>query len=266
MKPKLFSADGIRGIIGKPPLRREDVERLGRALTVWLRQYTSAPPFLLGTDTRESSQRLKSALADGLVHGGVHVVDVGIVPTAAISYLIIRKGVFAGGAIVSASHNPIVENGIKIFDNRGVKINDETERLIETLFFGDTTLPFEIRPAEIISQPNFVQQYALALARESQICKSLQSRLVVDCAHGAASQVGPFVLEALHIPYTVLNASPDGTNINRDAGSEYVRFNPNLLAQEVRCYGADIGIALDGDADRVVFVDSEGRLYDGDRC
>jgi len=264
MRTRLFSADGIRGIIDKHPLRREDIERLGRALALWLRNVAPIPTFLIGADTRESSQRLKAALVEGLTRGGVRVVDTGILPTAAISYLIISKGFFAGGAMVSASHNPIVENGIKVFNHRGVKIGDEIERLIENLFFGDDLLPFEIRRAAITEQPELIQHYALALAREVLIHKQLQTRIVIDCAHGAASQIGPLVLDKIHIPHTVLNASPDGTNINRDAGSEHVRFNPGFLSQELHRYGAGLGVALDGDADRAVFVDREGRLYDGD--
>ncbi|MEJ5310237.1 MAG: hypothetical protein WHX52_10725 [Anaerolineae bacterium] len=264
MGTRLFSADGIRGIVDKHPLRRDDVERLGRVLAVWLRQCAPSPTFLLGADTRESCRRLKASLADGLARGGVRVVDAGTLPTAAISYLIISKGFFAGGAMVSASHNPLIENGIKVFDNRGVKIDDETECLIEALFFGDTALPYEIRPASSIEQPAFSQHYAMALAREAQYQERLQSHVVIDCAHGAASQVGPAVLEKLHIPYTVLNADPDGTNINYKAGSEYVRFAPGSLAQTLQQHNAILGVAFDGDADRAVFVDRQGRFYDGD--
>lgn len=264
MGTRLFSADGIRGIVDKHPLRREDVERLGRVLSVWLRQHAPAPTFLIGADTRESSQRLKAALADGLARGGVRVVDAGTLPTAAISYLIISKGFFAGGAMVSASHNPLIENGIKVFDNRGIKVDDETEHFIEELFFGETQLPYEMRPANPIEQPDFGQHYAMALAREAQAHERLQSHVVIDCAHGAASQIGPAILEKLHIPHTVLNASPDGTNINYKAGSEFVRFNPNLLTQEVQRYNAVVGVAFDGDADRAVFVDRQGQFYDGD--
>jgi phosphoglucosamine mutase len=264
MKPKLFSADGIRGIIDRPPLRREDVERLGRALAVWLREVSSQPIFLLGADTRESSQRLKISLAEGLTRGGVQVIDSGIVPTAAISYLIIKKGLFAGGAMVSASHNPIVENGIKVFNQRGIKTDTKTEHLIETLFFDGATLPYETRPAQMIIEPHLAQQYAMSLVHEFRSHQLPPYRIVVDCANGAVSHLAPLILEALGIPHMTLNVSPDGTNINRDAGSEYARVNPNLLAKKIQDYEADFGLALDGDADRVVFVDVQGQLYDGD--
>ncbi|HEC34033.1 MAG TPA: phosphoglucosamine mutase [Chloroflexi bacterium] len=261
---RLFGADGIRGVIDRHPLRREDAERLGRAVGAWLRQGVPVPSFLVGTDTRESSQRLKVALTDGLTRAGVQVVDGGVLPTAAISYLIASKGLFAGGAVVSASHNPIIENGIKLFDQRGVKFDDPTEALIEELFFGNTPLPFEIRPAPSTSEPDYARQYAHALAREYRDYEWHRCHAVVDCANGAAYQVGPLLLENLGLPYTLLNAFPDGTNINRLAGSEYVRLNPQRLAAELHGYDAEIGVTLDGDADRVLLVDHEGRLYDGD--
>lgn len=261
---KLFSADGIRGVVYEPPLLQEDIERLSYALAVWLRSQESSPYFLIGTDTRESNQHLKSVLVDGLSRGGVRVVDVGIVPTAAISYLIISEGYFAGGAMISASHNPIIENGIKLFDHQGVKISNEAECLIETLFYSNTLYSFSTRPVAVISRPDLVQRYTQALIEEVQTDRPIQSRIVIDCAHGAASQIAPLVLGALNIPHAVLNISPDGTNINRYAGSEYIRFNPHVLAREIQRCEADFGVALDGDADRVVFIDNTGRLYDGD--
>lgn len=158
MGTRLFSADDIRGIVDKHPLRREDVERLGRVLAVWLRQYTPSPTFLIGADTRESSQRLKASLIEGLAHSGVRVIDAGILPTAAVSYLIASKGTFAGGVMVSVSHNPLTENDIKIFDHRGIKLSDETECFIEDLFFGNTRLPLEICSTKPIEQSDFVSR------------------------------------------------------------------------------------------------------------
>lgn len=263
MGTRLFSADGIRGNIDRHPLRREDIERLGRVMAFWLRQYTSTPFFLIGTDTRESSQRIKVSLVDGLARGGVCVTDAGTLPTAAISYLVACEG-FSGGVMISASHNPLIENGIKMFDSRGIKVNEETEYLIEDLFFGDTRLPFEIRPTALVEQADIGLQYVSALVREAQNYERLQAHVIIDCANGAVSQIGPEVLEKLHTPHTLLNALPNGTNINYRAGSEYVRYNPDLLAQEMRQCNADFGVAFDGDADRVVFVDPHGRLYDGD--
>lgn len=261
---RLFGADGIRGMVDRYPFRREDAERLGRVVGAWLRQQAPSPTFLVGTDTRESCYRLKAAFVDGLNRAGVRVVDAGILPTAAVSYLIASKGFFSGGAVVSASHNPIEENGIKIFNHRGVKIDDQTEQALEDLFFGDSPLPFEVRPAAVTDEPDYAWQYAHALAREYQGHPWGNCRVVVDCANGAAYQVGPLVLGQLGVEYTLMNASPDGVNINRQAGSEFVRSNPRWLAAKVQAYGADLGMALDGDADRLLLVDREGRLYDGD--
>jgi len=231
---------------------------------MWLRQYALSPAFLVGTDTRESCYRLKAAFVEGLARAGVRVVDGGILPTAAVSHLVASKGFFAGGAMISASHNPIEENGIKIFNYRGVKIDDQTEEALEALFFSDAPLPLEIRPATITDEPECARQYAHALAREYQGYPWENCRIVVDCANGAAYQVGPLVLGQLGVNCTVLNASPDGVNINRQAGSEFVRANPRWLAAKVQEYGADLGIALDGDADRLLLVDRDGCLYDGD--
>jgi phosphoglucosamine mutase len=223
-----------------------------------------SPSFLIGTDTRESCHRLKAAFVEGLTRAGVRVVDAGILPTAAVSFLIASKGFFAGGAMVSASHNPIEENGIKIFSHRGTKIDDYTEEFLESLFFGDEPLPFEIRPATITTEPDYARQYAHALAREYRDYEWSACRIVVDCANGAAYWVGPLVMNLLNLPHTLMNVSPDGLNINRRAGSEFVRCTPEWLAARVRQRDADVGIALDGDADRLILVDRDGLIYDGD--
>ncbi len=166
--------------------------------------------------------------------------------------------------MVSASHNPVEENGIKIFNHRGVKIDDRTEQALEDLFFGDAPLPFEVRPASVTDEPDYARQYAYALAWEYRGYPWGNCRIVVDCANGAAYQVGPLVLGQLGVNSILMNVSPDGVNINRQAGSEFVRANPRWLAARVQEYGADLGMALDGDADRLLLVDREGRLYDGD--
>jgi phosphoglucosamine mutase len=261
---KLFGADGIRGAIGRYPFRVEDVERLGRAVAAWLREISLAPAFLIGTDTRESSQRLKAAFIDGLTRAGIHVVDASVLPTPAVSYLIARKGVFAGGAMVSASHSPVVENGFKFFDQGGTKIRDEEEALIETLFFGSEVLPLQSRRAPTTREPDYARQYAYALAHEYRDREWHQRRIVVDCANGATYRVGPLVLSKLGVPHTLLNVSPDGVNVNRQAGSEFVRMDPQQLATCLRTYDAEVGVAFDGDADRVLLVDRDGHLYDGD--
>ena len=265
MLQRLFSADGIRGLADQYPLTPQGMERFGRSAAAWLRADTPVSlPCLLGTDTRESSQRLKLALADGLARGGVRVIDAGILPTPAISYLLASKGLFAAGIMVSASHNSVEENGIKVFDSRGLKLDDDTERKIEELLLDDRKLPFEIRPAPISQERAYGEFYARMLAREYLGLPWKQLRVVIDLANGAAYRVGPLVLDHLKIPYLQLNAEPDGTNINVAAGSENIRRNPGRLASIVTEYDAIAGITLDGDADRMLLVDRQGRLYDGD--
>ncbi|MBI5034499.1 MAG: hypothetical protein HZB51_28585 [Chloroflexi bacterium] len=261
---KLFGADGIRGTLERYPLRMEDVERLAQAIVAWLATAGTLSEFLVGTDTRESSQRLKAHLCNGLNRTGISVVDAGILPTPAVSYLLARKGYFSGGVMISASHNPVSENGIKVFDPHGIKISDPSEQIIEEFFFGGSVLPVKIHPAPSRYEPSLALQYANALASEVREYDWHRCRVVVDCANGAAYAIGPQILKALRAPCTLLNISPDGTNINVQAGSEVVRSYPQRLAQELVKYDAQVGLAFDGDADRVLFVDRRGRLYDGD--
>lgn len=261
---RLFGADGIRGKVDTHPLTVSATERLGRALAAWLRQTVFSPVCLVATDTRESCQRLKGAVVTGLRRGGVRVVDANVVPTAAVSYLIAEKGHFAGGVMISASHSPIEENGIKVFDQNAVKVSDEIEELIEYLFFGERPLPLELKLGGYSAEPTYALDYARDLAREYRDFDWPRIRLVLDCAHGAAYQVAPQVCDALHLPYTLLHAAPNGTNINQSAGTEYVRLAPQRFAQELERHHADIAVAVDGDADRVVLVDRAGHFYDGD--
>jgi phosphoglucosamine mutase len=262
---RLFSADGIRGLADRYPLRPEDLESLGRAIAAWVRaQGNESPSSLIASDTRESSQRLKHALASGLARGGVRVLDAGILPTAALSYLIASKGFFSAGVMISASHNPVEENGIKVFDARGLKLDDATENLLERLAANVYNLPFEVRPAEIQYEPDYRDYYGRMLVHEYQHIQWEHQHIVADLANGAAYRVVPAVFDRLGIRYALLNANPDGTNINVRAGSEQTRRDPRWLAAALTRYGATVGISLDGDADRVLLVDAEGRLYDGD--
>jgi phosphoglucosamine mutase len=261
---RLFGADGIRGIIGRHPLTDEDGARLGRVLAAWLRQSRVRPVMLIASDTRESCRQIKAAFIDGLTHGGVAVVDVDVLPTAAVSFLVAATGAFDVGAMISASHNPIVENGIKIFDQCGQKITDYAEDEIETIFFSDRVLPWELLPASYLADLKLADRYSHALRREFADFNWKQLRVLIDCAHGAASYIAPKVLQELGLRHSVLNAAPDGTNINRGAGSEHVRQNPRQLAAKLAQHGADVALAVDGDADRMVLVDRAGRFYDGD--
>jgi phosphoglucosamine mutase len=262
---RLFGADGIRGIIDQYPFRSEDQVRLGRSLAKWWLSEFYRPIVLLGTDTRESNQRIKAALVDGLTRSGIEVWDAGILPTAAISFSVASNTNLAGGVMISASHNPIFENGIKVFDQRGMKISDENESDIEELFFSEKTdSPTQNRTASVRPDPNFIKQYMQALANEFEYIDWRRNKILVDCANGASYITAQSVLSKVCLHYALHNAVPDGTNINYSAGSEYVRRFPRKFANELQKSNADIGIAFDGDADRVVFVDRDGLFYDGD--
>jgi phosphoglucosamine mutase len=260
----IFGADGIRGEANKPPLDENGVERIGYAIGRWFLGQGQNPTLLMGTDTRESCQRLKSALIYSINRSGVHTVDSGILPTAAVSYLLASKGYFAGGIMISASHNPIEENGIKIMDERGVKLDEEVEARIDGAYLHPETY---FRPASLgknISEPRFARQYARDLADEFKRNDWRSVQLLLDCANGAAYEIAPLVFDHLGIHYCLANAWPDGTNINKSSGSEYARMEPQRMAEYLRTEHLPYGLALDGDADRAVFVDDRGRFYDGD--
>jgi phosphoglucosamine mutase len=263
---QLFGADGIRSEIDEYLLRSENVERIGRSIAGWLHEsdLQTRPIFLLGTDTRESCQRLKAELLSGLTRGGIQVIDVGILPTAAVSFLIANTGLFSGGAIISASHSPATENGIKIFDHRGVKVSDEQELIIEELFFGHQMLPFEIRPAPVVRDGFLVDKYINDRVHDYKGIDWGRLKILIDCANGAGSKIFPRILNKLGIRYSVINAAPNGININWEAGSEFARMSYESFSQDTLSkQEASIGIFFDGDADRVVIVDTHGKLYDG---
>lgn len=261
---KLFGADGIHGTLEHYPLRQTDLEILGQALGDWLHSLVGSPTILIGTDTRESSHRIKTALVGGLSRRSVTVVDGGILPTPAVSFLVARKGSFAAGVVISASHNPITENGIKIFDHSGKKLGDATETVIEEIF-GKIAYPWIPRAGNrSYSEPNYASEYATHLISEREHVDWKTVHLLLDCANGAAYQIAQMVTSRLSIPHVLVNASPDGTNINLQAGSEAVRSNPQRFAAYLRRFGKHIGVAVDGDADRVIMIDAEGRVYDGD--
>jgi phosphoglucosamine mutase len=262
---QLFGADGIRGRIDQYPFRMEDQIRLGQSLAKWWLVRVSDPVLLVGADTRESNQRIKAALVDGLTKAGIEIWDVGILPTAALSFLIAQNPELAGGIMISASHNPIFENGIKVFDERGMKINDLEEAKIEEAFFApEERLLSQNKSARVRSAKALIEQYTQALISEFQGIQWHTHKILVDCANGASYWTAQAVLNRLGIHHAIHNILPDGTNINFGVGSEFVRKYPREFANELHKSGAELGVAFDGDADRVVFVDRNGILYDGD--
>lgn len=259
MARKYFGTDGVRGRVGEFPITPEFVLKLGWAVgQVFAREGRSR--VLIGKDTRISGYMFESALEAGLVAAGVDVSLLGPMPTPAIAYLT-RTFKGRAGIVISASHNPYYDNGIKFFSAEGSKLPDELEAAIEEAM----DLPMTTVGSSGLGK---VQRIDDAAGRYIEYCKSTVGfelslagmKLVLDCAHGATYHVAPAVFGELGAEVVVMGAAPDGVNINAEVGSTH----PDALCRRVVEEGADLGIAFDGDGDRVLFVDCDGQLVDGD--
>ncbi len=259
MSKRYFGTDGIRGKVGTAPITPDFMLRLGWAAGQVLSR-KGRGQILIGKDTRISGYMFESALEAGLVAAGIDVALLGPMPTPAIAYLT-RTFHASAGIVISASHNPYYDNGIKFFSAGGTKLADEVEHEIEDMLDREiTTVPSD-RLGKVVRIED-------AAGRYIEYCKStipsrfdLQGmRVVVDCANGATYHVAPSVFRELGAEVIPLATSPNGLNINQDVGST----RPEGLAEEVRKHKADVGIAFDGDGDRVVFVDHMGEVVDGD--
>jgi phosphoglucosamine mutase len=254
-----FGTDGIRGV-ANVELDAELVLALGRAAA----RVLPARTFLVGRDTRQSGPRLHAALSAGLAGEGADVVDLGVLPTPGVAWASAERQVPA--AMVSASHNPFTDNGIKLFAAGGLKLADAVEETIEDELdkvlaaSGGPLPPSGHGVGRLWSEPEVADAYVAHLVGLLEPGALAGVHVVVDCAHGAASAVGPAVLVGLGARVDVIGAEPDGTNINEEVGSTH----PQRLAAAVVELGADVGIALDGDADRLVAVDHTGELATGD--
>ena len=260
MTRKYFGTDGIRGTVGQAPITPDFVMRLAHAVGRVLRQSEKNPVVLIGKDTRISGYMLESALESGFNSAGVDVVLLGPVPTPAVAYLT-RARRASLGVVISASHNPYEDNGIKFFSAKGTKLSDEWELAVEKLV---DEAPVWVSSAEL----GKAKRLDDAAGRYIEFCKSTFSnefslkgmKIVVDAAHGAAYQIAPKVFHELGADVIAIGCAPDGLNINKDVGATH----PEALVEAVKLHQADYGVALDGDADRLQFVDREGRLYNGD--
>jgi len=262
---RLFGTDGVRGVANQYPITSEMALKLARALAQVFRSPTGRHRrILIGKDTRLSGYMLETAMASGICSMGADVMLVGPMPTPAIAFLT-RSMRAAAGVVISASHNPYQDNGIKFFSHEGFKLDDEIERRIEELVFDESKLDALAGPGEI----GKAMRIDDAIGRYLVFLKScLQHRertfdglkVVIDCANGAAYKVGPDVLDELGADVIALGVDPDGKNINLDGGA----LNPARVRQTVLREHADFGVALDGDADRAIMVDSRGELFDGD--
>lgn len=261
---KLFGTDGIRAEVGLWPLIPEFVYQLGVVAGDVLKISERRNTFVIGRDTRASSPMLQNALTAGLLTTGATVIDAGVITTPGVAYLAHTLDA-AAGIVISASHNPVKENGIKFFTREGLKLAETIEAEIEHRLSNATgTWAFRQVGRTVDGQALSHELYVDHLLAEHQDLSLNSLTIVVDCANGAASWPGPECLARLGARIIVIHASPTGLNINDRAGSEYVRRQPEELGRLVQEYRADFGLALDGDADRVVFVDERSQLIDGD--
>jgi phosphoglucosamine mutase len=263
----LFGTDGIRGIVGEWPLVPEFCLKLGQAAGSVLRDNFHQPTIVVGRDTRSSGPMLQSALVAGLLFGGVNVINAEVIPTSGVAWLLRRLGAEAG-AVISASHNPVEQNGVKFFNEMGQKMTEALEDEIEQRLLANVDSPGRIspvnQPGRLTSGDTLHGLYIEGLLAEHPALFMKPITLVMDCSNGAASYLGPEVLTRAGARVIAVHASPTGSNINDRSGSEHVRRAPGELGELVRYFKADFGMAFDGDADRVVFVDEEDNLVDGD--
>lgn len=258
MSRQLFGTDGIRGIAGEYPLDRATVFSLGRALGELAARQAPQPEILLGIDTRESGPWLARQVAGGLAEHGVRVRFAGVITTPGVAYLT-RTEAFVAGVMISASHNPYQDNGIKVFTHSGYKLDDQQEHKLEQRIFAGLAARGEPAAHSLRPDTSLAVRYLDYLA--ATLPGAVQgTSMVVDCANGAASELAPRLFERLGAAVEAVANTPDGRNINLDCGALY----SERVRQRVLACGADLGVAFDGDADRAVFVSRTGRLVDGD--
>jgi phosphoglucosamine mutase len=256
---RLFGTDGVRGTAGHYPLDAATVRRLGAALVRALPHGTESPRLLLGRDTRESGAWIEAELAHGAGGEGASVTSAGVVPTPAIAYLT-RTGWYDAGVVISASHNPFEDNGIKVFSGRGEKFTEAVEREVEAIV---ADRAWQARSGEAVPLPtvSLVAPYLDHLRSVIEDPSALGGiRLAIDCAHGATTTVAPELFRSIGIDPLVIGNHPDGRNINLRSGSTH----PERLAQVVVEKNCTMGVAFDGDGDRAIFVDAAGMVVNGD--
>lgn len=261
---KLFGTDGVRGKAGDF-LDAITVLKLAKAAGIYFRKHSTTKKILVGKDTRRSGYMIENALVSGLTAVGYDVIQIGPMPTPAIAYLTESMRCDAG-IMISASHNPFEDNGIKFFDNHGNKLNTTCEEEIEKIFNDDELMTSEqVTGRDIGSSKRIddvIGRYIVAIKSSFPKDLTLKGlRIILDCANGAAYKVGPTILEELGADVITINNKPNGFNINENCGA----MHPETVSNLVKEYRADIGLALDGDADRLVVIDEKGEIVDGDK-
>ena len=259
MSQRLFGTDGVRGIAGEYPLDHETVARLGAALVRAMRSSSADQRFVVGRDTRESGEWIERELARGVRSQGAQLTSVGVLPTPAVAY-VTRSMAFDAGLVISASHNPFQDNGIKVFSGRGEKFTEALEREVEGIVAdsgwsvgGSADVPVD--RADVIDA--YLAHARLALPNPERL-RGL--KLAVDTANGATTTVAPRLFRDFGFDVELTGAAPDGRNINLECGSTH----PERLARVVVERGCRLGVAFDGDGDRAILVDADGRIVDGD--
>ena len=255
-----FGTDGIRGEVGKSPITADILLKVGWAVGSVLKEQNENASVIIGKDTRVSGYLFESALEAGFLSAGVNVGMLGPMPSPAIAYLTQAFGATAG-VVISASHNPYQDNGVKFFSSKGVKLNDETQKAIEKKI----SMPMSSVGSASIGK---ARRYEQALGRYIEFCKSTfdkscdlsNLKIIIDCANGATYHIAEDVFSELGASVSMINNTPDGYNINRDCGATDTKH----LQKEVLENNADLGIAFDGDGDRLIMVDHKGQKVDGD--
>jgi len=260
----LFGTDGIRGVANEHPMTAEMAMRVGRAVTTVFRSKGRKPKIIIGKDTRLSGPMLESAVVAGICSAGGDAILTGVLPTPGVAFLASTNQAQAG-VVISASHNPFSDNGIKLFKGNGFKLSDEKEAEIEKLVLGDTLAePYrsEGEIGTVVVQDDASKKYISFLKGALPPDLSLNGlKIVLDCANGATYRMAPQLFADLGADVATVGIAPDGKNINHLCGSEH----PEGLVQMIKDSGADIGLALDGDGDRLIAIDEKGQVLSGDQ-
>jgi phosphoglucosamine mutase len=260
MAKELFGTDGIRGIPGTPPLDDATLYATGRSLGAYLKHVHGSARALIGMDTRESGPYIAALLAAGLKEAGARVAFAGVITTPGVACLV-RQNDFQAGVVISASHNPFQDNGVKLFSHAGMKFPDAVEEVLEAGIFQHLSGAAPTNPPRLVADESLDAEY-LAFLRSRVIpgAKFAGFRIVLDCANGAAYKLGPELFRALGAEVISMGASPDGRNINDGCGSLHLEgLQKRVIAEKAR-----LGVAFDGDADRALFVCETGKIVNGD--
>ncbi len=258
-----FGTDGVRGHAGTWPIDTHGAQQIGRGIGMFLREGNRGNSAVIGRDTRQSGGALSAALAAGMTAEGIDVTDVGVMTTAGVAYLA-RRHALGAAVIVSASHNPWHENGIKVMDGSGFKLGADAESALEeAVNRADISTETEAF-GSLAYHPEWADGYIAHLIDSFEGGSLAGLTIALDCSHGAASAIAATCFDALGATVRLVGASPDGTNINEGAGSEAVRAGNSPLYELIAAGGIDLAAAFDGDADRAVFIDDQGRMLDGD--